>query len=145
MTCLCATVRLTVMLKRLSILSHSWKPRLAVFNVFFWQRDSCPGGAIPTEVCQAVQESHFKVLLITPNFLQDDWCKYMMHQALAEGPLSNQMIPLIQNLSFPEYPQEIKFLFYVDLTKNPSQGYTLVKKTVLKYLEDISKNEKHSK
>ncbi|XP_076591842.1 toll/interleukin-1 receptor domain-containing adapter protein [Chaetodon auriga] len=108
---------------------------------FLRQRDDCPGGAISTELCQAVQNSHLWVLLITPNFLQDDWCSYMMHQALAEGPMSNRIIPLVQNLSRSQYPQELKFYYYIDLTTNPDHGYTVLNKTVLKYLKDLVKNE----
>ncbi|XP_029922790.1 toll/interleukin-1 receptor domain-containing adapter protein isoform X2 [Myripristis murdjan] len=108
---------------------------------FLWQRDASPGGAIPSELCQAVQNSHFRVLLITPDFLQDGWCRYMIHQALAERPMSHQMIPLVQNLSHTQYPMELKFFHYIDLNKNP-EAYTLVGKTVLNYLENIAKNEK---
>ncbi|XP_069569476.1 toll/interleukin-1 receptor domain-containing adapter protein [Brachyistius frenatus] len=104
---------------------------------FLWQRDSCPGGAVSTEFCQAVQNSHLQVLLITPSFLQEEWCNYVMHQALAEGPMSNRMIPLVHNLSHSQYPQELKFYYYIDLSRNPDRGYTFVNKTVLKYLEDL--------
>ncbi|KAM6932146.1 toll/interleukin-1 receptor domain-containing adapter protein [Lycodopsis pacificus] len=109
---------------------------------FLMQRDACPGGAISTELCQAVKDSHIRALLITPDFLQDDWCKYMMHQVLAEAPMSNRIIPLVLNLSHSQYPQELRFYFYTDLGKNPDRGYTQVNTTVLKYLEDLLKNEK---
>ncbi|XP_035536157.1 toll/interleukin-1 receptor domain-containing adapter protein [Morone saxatilis] len=109
---------------------------------FLRQRDDCPGGAISTELCQAVQNSHLWALFITPNFLQDDWCMYMMHQALAEGPMSSRLIPLIQNLPRSQYPQELKFYFYIDLSHNRDQGYTRLNRSVLKYLEDLVKNEK---
>ncbi|XP_056138817.1 toll/interleukin-1 receptor domain-containing adapter protein, partial [Lampris incognitus] len=109
---------------------------------FLWQRDASPGGAIPTELCQAVQNSHCRALLITPNFLEDEWCMYMMHQALAEGPMSNRMIPLIHNLSTSQYPLELKFYYYIDLSRNPEHGYTLLSKSVLKYLEDMVEKEK---
>lgn len=99
---------------------------------FLRQRDDCPGGAISTELCEAVQNSHLWVLLITPDFLQDEWCKYMMHQALAEGPMSNRIIPLIQNLSRSDYPQELRFYCYIDLSRNPDRSYTLLSNTVLK-------------
>lgn len=98
---------------------------------FLQHRDDCPGGATSTELCQAVQNSHLWALLITPNFLQDDWCRYMMHQALAEAPMSNRIIPVIQNLSRLQYPQELKFYCYIDLSVNPDRGYTLLKETVL--------------
>ncbi|XP_058490176.1 toll/interleukin-1 receptor domain-containing adapter protein-like [Solea solea] len=109
---------------------------------FLWQRDVCPGSAVPTEFCQVVQECHLQVLLITPNFLQEAWCMYMMHQTLAEGPVSNRLIPLILNLSHAQYPRELKFYFYINLSRNTGQAYSLINKTVLKYLEDQVKHEK---
>ncbi|KAI3354455.1 hypothetical protein L3Q82_018966, partial [Scortum barcoo] len=109
---------------------------------FLRQRDECPGGAIPTEICQAVEDSHVWALLITPNFLQDEWCKYMMHQVLAQGSMSNRIIPLLQNLFHSQYPQELRFYFYIDLSRNPDRGYAQLSKTVLMYLEDLAKNEK---
>lgn len=108
---------------------------------FLWQRDTCPGGAISTEFCQAVQNSHLRAILITPTFVKDDWCGYMMHQAISEGPMSNRMIPLIHNLHHSQYPLELKFYYYIDLSKNPLRGYTHVTTTILKYLEDVLKKE----
>ncbi len=99
---------------------------------FLRQRDDCPGGAISTELCQAVQDSHMWVLLITPNFLEDEWCTYVMHQALAEGPMSNRIIPLAQNLSLSQYPKELKSLIFIDLNRNPDiRGYNRLNQTVL--------------
>ncbi|XP_067450349.1 toll/interleukin-1 receptor domain-containing adapter protein isoform X1 [Thunnus thynnus] len=109
---------------------------------FLLHRDICPGGAFSTELCEAVQNSHLRALLITPNFLQDDWCMYVMNQALAEGQMFNRILPLVHNLPHSLYPQELKFYFYIDLSKNPDRCYTLVNKTVLKYLQDMVKNEK---
>ncbi|KAG8002160.1 Toll/interleukin-1 receptor domain-containing adapter protein [Nibea albiflora] len=67
---------------------------------------------------------------------------YMMHQALAEAPMSSRIIPLLQNLSRSEYPRELKFYFYIDLSFNSDRGYSHVSRTVLKYLEDLAKSEK---
>ncbi|XP_061575015.1 toll/interleukin-1 receptor domain-containing adapter protein [Cololabis saira] len=111
---------------------------------FLSPRDGCPGAAISTEFCQAVQDSHIRALIITPSFLQDDWCNYIMHQVLAEGPMSNRMIPLLQNMPHSQYPQELKFYFYIDLSRSPNQGYGTVYKTVLRYLETLVKREKIS-
>lgn len=110
---------------------------------FLQQRDDCPGAAVSTELCQAVQNSHTWALLVTPNFLEDDWCKYMMHQALAEGPMSNRIIPLAHNLSLSQYPKELKFLIFIDLNRNPGiRGYKILNETVLRYLEFLAKKEK---
>ncbi|XP_068441591.1 toll/interleukin-1 receptor domain-containing adapter protein [Clinocottus analis] len=108
---------------------------------FLMQRDSCPGGAISTELCQAVQDSHLKALLITPDFLQDDWCTYMMHQILAQGPMSNRIIPLVLNLPHSDYPKELRFYFYIHLGKKRDSDYNRVNKTVLTYLKDLAQNE----
>nr|XP_020456117.1 toll/interleukin-1 receptor domain-containing adapter protein [Monopterus albus] len=108
---------------------------------FLWQRDVGPGGAIFTEFCQAVQDSHLQALLITPNFLQEDLCTYMMHQTLAEGPMSNRLIPLVYNLSHSQYPQELKFYVYINLSNNTCRGYTRINQTVLDYLEGLVKKE----
>lgn len=97
---------------------------------FLQHRDECPGGATSTELCQAVQESHLWALLITPSFLQDDWCHYMMHQALAEGTMSSRIIPLLLNLSHSQYPQELRFFCCIDLTRNPDRGYRRISDTV---------------
>ncbi|KAK5602191.1 hypothetical protein CRENBAI_015592 [Crenichthys baileyi] len=109
---------------------------------FLWHRDSCPGGAISTEFCKAMENSHIRVLLITPSFVQDGWCSYMMHQALAEGPMSNRMIPLLQGLAHSQYPQELRFYYYIDLSRNPDYGFSVVNKTVQRYLEKLIENER---
>lgn len=109
---------------------------------FLWHRDSCPGGAISTEFCKALENSHIRALLITPSFVQDDWCSYMMHQALAEGPMSNRMIPLLRDLAHSQYPQELRFYYYIDLSSNPDYGFNVVNKTVQNYLDKMIQNDK---
>ncbi|XP_024133349.1 toll/interleukin-1 receptor domain-containing adapter protein [Oryzias melastigma] len=108
---------------------------------FLWHRDACPGAAVTTEFGHALEDSHVWALLITPSFVQDDWCKYMMHQVLAEGPMSNRMIPLLQNLPHTQYPMELRFYYYIDLSRNPHRGHNIVNKTVLGYLENLVKEE----
>ena len=98
---------------------------------FLQYRDECPGGAASTELCQALQDSHLWALLITPGFLQEDWCHYIMHQALAEGTMSSRIIPLLLNLSHSQYPQELKFFCCIDLSGNPGRGYRRISDTVL--------------
>ncbi|XP_056905795.1 toll/interleukin-1 receptor domain-containing adapter protein [Takifugu flavidus] len=114
------------------------------FRCFLQERDECPGAAISTELCQAVQDSHIWVLLITPNFLKDAWCHYIMHQALAEGAMFNRIIPLVLNLSDSQYPQELKFFCYIDLSDNLDRGYSRLSNTVHLYLKDWAQKEKSS-
>ncbi|XP_067364854.1 toll/interleukin-1 receptor domain-containing adapter protein [Channa argus] len=125
--------------KRLASFLESSPHRL---RCFLWYRDVCPGGAVPSEISAAVEDSHLQALLITPNFLKDDWCMYMMLQALAEGPMSNRLIPLVKNLQHSQYPQELRFYFYINLSSNTDHGYSQIHKTVLQYLKDLAKKAK---
>ncbi|XP_064433318.1 toll/interleukin-1 receptor domain-containing adapter protein isoform X1 [Mirounga angustirostris] len=52
----------------------------AGLRCFLQLRDATPGGAIVSELCQALSSSHCRVLLITPGFLQDPWCRSADHQ-----------------------------------------------------------------
>ncbi|KAJ8280370.1 hypothetical protein GJAV_G00053730 [Gymnothorax javanicus] len=103
-------------------------------------RDSTPGGTVSAELCEAVQGSHCWVLLITPAFLVDPWCQYLMNQVLAEAPMSNRIIPLLLRVSRSDYPPELSFYYYIDLTKDPEQGYARLHRTVMNCLEKLCKS-----
>uniref|UniRef100_F6Y4P9 TIR domain containing adaptor protein n=1 Tax=Monodelphis domestica TaxID=13616 RepID=F6Y4P9_MONDO len=97
---------------------------------FMHLRDAAPGGAIVSELCQALGSSHCCVLFITPHFLQDPWCKYQMLQALSEAPGSEgHTIPLVTGLARSNYPPELRFMYYVD-GNGPDNGFPKVKNTV---------------
>ncbi|NXD88345.1 TIRAP protein, partial [Halcyon senegalensis] len=84
------------------------------FRCFLQLRDAAPGSAMVTELCDAVQNSHCWVMLITPSFLRDPWCKYQMHQALAEAPMANgRTIPVLKDVDRRDYPRELRNLFYI--------------------------------
>uniref|UniRef100_A0A3B1J303 Toll-interleukin 1 receptor (TIR) domain containing adaptor protein n=1 Tax=Astyanax mexicanus TaxID=7994 RepID=A0A3B1J303_ASTMX len=98
---------------------------------FLRMRDCPLGGAVSSELCNAVQSSHCSVLLISPSFLTDDWCMYQMHQALSEGPMSQRIIPAVLDMHISEIPHELRFLYIVDLNRNHEAGYTRVYRAVL--------------
>ncbi|XP_067275883.1 toll/interleukin-1 receptor domain-containing adapter protein isoform X2 [Pseudorasbora parva] len=98
---------------------------------YLQERDCPPGGAVSSELLQAVRDSHCWVLLLTPDFLKDDWCLYQMHQVLSEGPMSQRIIPAIINMPRSELPLELRFVFTVDLNMNKAFGYTQVYMTVI--------------
>ncbi|XP_011790034.1 PREDICTED: toll/interleukin-1 receptor domain-containing adapter protein isoform X1 [Colobus angolensis palliatus] len=99
---------------------------------FLQLRDATPGGAIVSELCQALNNSHCRVLLITPGFLQDPWCKYQMLQALTEAPgAEGRTIPLLSGLSRDAYPPELRFMYYVD-GRGPDGGFRQVKEAVMR-------------
>ncbi|XP_059363046.1 toll/interleukin-1 receptor domain-containing adapter protein-like [Carassius carassius] len=111
---------------------------------YLQERDCPAGGAVSTELLQAIQDSHCWLLLVTPNFVKDDWCKYQMHQVLSEGPMSQRIIPAVVNMPRSQLPLELRFLFTVDLNTNKEFGYTQVYRAVFQYLKDMSEKKKHS-
>ncbi|XP_062949519.1 toll/interleukin-1 receptor domain-containing adapter protein [Cynocephalus volans] len=105
---------------------------------FLQLRDAAPGGAIVSELCQALTGSHCRVLLITPGFLQDPWCKYQMLQALTEAPgAEGRIIPLLSGLTRAAYPPELRFMYYVD-GRGPDGGFRQVKEAIMRYLQTLS-------
>ncbi|XP_026361220.1 toll/interleukin-1 receptor domain-containing adapter protein isoform X1 [Ursus arctos] len=110
----------------------------ASLRCFLQLRDATPGGAIVSELCQALSSSHCRVLLITPGFLQDPWCKYQMLQALTEAPgAEGRTIPLMSGLTRAAYPAELRFMYFVD-GRGPDGGFRQVKEAVMRYLQTIS-------
>ncbi|KAJ8400370.1 hypothetical protein AAFF_G00397530 [Aldrovandia affinis] len=103
-------------------------------------RDSTPGAAVSTELLEAVSGAHCWALLITPHFLADPWCRYQMHQALAEAPTSSRIIPLLLRASRAQYPPELRFYYYIDLGGDAERGYARVHTAVLNYLEEICRS-----
>ncbi|GCB64132.1 hypothetical protein scyTo_0004550 [Scyliorhinus torazame] len=109
---------------------------------FVQLRDSAPGGAICTELCQAVRESHCWVLVITPSFLKDPWCCFQMQQALSESPMSNgRVIPVRKQLERKDYPQELRFVFGIDVRQDKENGFQKIKYSILYYLEELCRKE----
>lgn len=109
----------------------------ASLRCFLQLRDATPGGAIVSELCQALSSSHCRVLLITPGFLRDPWCKYQMLQALTEAPgAEGCTIPLLSGLTRAAYPPELRFMYYVD-GRGRDGGFYQVKEAVIRYLETL--------
>nr|XP_056716853.1 toll/interleukin-1 receptor domain-containing adapter protein [Euleptes europaea] len=110
------------------------------FRCFLQLRDAVPGGAIVSELCEAVQNSHCWVLLITSSFLKDPWCIYQMHQALMEAPMANgRIIPVLKGVDRRDYPRELKCIYYISITVQ-EEGFMQVKETVMRYLRELCKN-----
>uniref|UniRef100_A0A8C6CA35 Toll/interleukin-1 receptor domain-containing adapter protein n=1 Tax=Monodon monoceros TaxID=40151 RepID=A0A8C6CA35_MONMO len=102
----------------------------AGLRCFLQLRDAAPGGAIVSELCQALSNSHCRVLLITPGFLRDPWCRYQMLQALSEAPgAEGRTIPLMSGLSRAAYPAELRFMYFVN-GWGPDGGFRQVKEAV---------------
>lgn len=104
----------------------------ASLRCFLQLRDAAPGGAIVSELCRALDSSHCRVLLITPGFLSDPWCRYQMLQALSQAPgAEGRTIPLLSGLARAAYPAELRFMYFVD-GRGPDHGFRQVKEAVLR-------------
>lgn len=109
---------------------------------FLQLRDSMPGNAISTELCQAVRNSHCWVLVISPSFLKDHWCRYQMQQALAEAPGSNgRIIPVQKQLERKDYPEELRFLYMINAQLDKQMGFEKIQSAVIYYLAELCRNE----
>ncbi|XP_060107147.1 toll/interleukin-1 receptor domain-containing adapter protein [Heteronotia binoei] len=114
------------------------------FRCFLQLRDAVPGGAIVSELCEAVQNSHCWVLLITSGFLKDPWCVYQMHQALMEAPMANgRIIPVLKDIDRRDYPRELKCIYYINVSVQ-EKVFGQVKETVMHYLQDLCQNASRS-
>ncbi|NXG46094.1 TIRAP protein, partial [Psilopogon haemacephalus] len=114
------------------------------FRCFLQLRDSTPGGAVVTELCDAVRDSHCWVMLITPGFLRDPWCKYQMHQALAEAPLANgRTIPVLKDVERKDYPKELRNLYYIYMALK-ERSFRQIRDTVVRYLQELCRSSTSS-
>ncbi|XP_051494587.1 toll/interleukin-1 receptor domain-containing adapter protein [Apus apus] len=114
------------------------------FRCFLQLRDATPGSAMMTELCDAVQNSHCWVMLITPGFLQDPWCKYQMHQALAEAPMANgRTIPVLKGVDRKDYPRELRNLYYISMVLKEN-SFRQIRDTVVRYLQELCRSSPSS-
>ncbi|KAM4015812.1 toll/interleukin-1 receptor domain-containing adapter protein isoform 1-T2 [Anomaloglossus baeobatrachus] len=105
---------------------------------FLPMRDMVAGGPIPSEMCSGLESSHCWVMLMTPQFLTDNWCKYQMHQFLAQAPCSNgRLIPVIIGLSFAQYPTVVKHMYAIKGALNDHRVFSKVKEAIVAYLKEM--------
>ncbi|XP_052642267.1 toll/interleukin-1 receptor domain-containing adapter protein isoform X1 [Harpia harpyja] len=110
------------------------------FRCFLQLRDAAPGSAVVTELCDAVQNSHCWVMLITPGFLRDPWCKYQMHQALAEAPMANgRTIPVLKDVDRKDYPKELRNLYYIYMALKEN-SFRQIRDTIMRYLQELCRS-----
>ncbi|KAM3923321.1 toll/interleukin-1 receptor domain-containing adapter protein [Leptodactylus fuscus] len=105
---------------------------------FLPMRDMLGGNPITSEMCSGLESSHCWVMLLTPHFLSDQWCKYQMHQFLAHAPCSNgRLIPVIIGLSFDQYPVEVKHMYAFKAASNDTSVFINVKGAIVTYLKEM--------
>ncbi|NWI61233.1 TIRAP protein, partial [Calyptomena viridis] len=114
------------------------------FRCFLQLRDAVAGSAVVTALCDAVQSSHCWVMLITPGFLHDPWCRYQMHQALAEAPMANgRTIPVLKDVDRKEYPKELRNIYYISMVLKEN-SFRQIREAVLRYLQELCRSSMSS-
>ncbi|XP_032937585.1 toll/interleukin-1 receptor domain-containing adapter protein [Catharus ustulatus] len=112
------------------------------FRCFLQLRDAVAGNAVVTELCDAVRNSHCWVMLITPGFLQDPWCRYQMHQALAEAPMANgRTIPVLKDVDRKDYPRELWNIYYIYMALK-EKSFRQIRDTVVRYLQELCRSSR---
>ncbi|KAE8592026.1 hypothetical protein XENTR_v10018631 [Xenopus tropicalis] len=102
---------------------------------FLPMRDMSLGSPIPSEICSGLGNSHCWIMLLTPEFLSDDWCKFQMHQALIESPLSEgRLIPVMINLEMSQYPAELRFMHAIRSWSCDDSVFCKIRNSILSYM-----------
>ncbi|XP_066463364.1 toll/interleukin-1 receptor domain-containing adapter protein [Eleutherodactylus coqui] len=105
---------------------------------FLPMRDMLAGSPIPSEMCSGLENSHCWVMLLTPHFLSDNWCKYQMHQFLAHAPYSNgRLIPIVFGLTLAQCPPEIKHMYVFRGALGDKTVLIKVKGAIVTYLKEM--------
>ncbi|XP_075046566.1 toll/interleukin-1 receptor domain-containing adapter protein isoform X2 [Mixophyes fleayi] len=101
-------------------------------------RDMEAGSPVSTEMCHGAQNSHCWVMLLTPHFLSDNWCKYQMHQFLTQAPCADgRLIPVMMGMSFSQYPAELRHMFAFKGALSDKSVFGQVKRAILTYLKKL--------
>ncbi|OCT73477.1 hypothetical protein XELAEV_18036454mg [Xenopus laevis] len=102
---------------------------------FVPMRDLAWGSPIPSEICNSLGNSHCWIMLLTPQFLDDDWCLYHMHQALAESPLSEgRIIPVMINLEMSQYPLVLRFMQAIKSQSCDASVFCKIRDSIYNYM-----------
>ena len=90
------------------------------FKLCIGQRDFIPGVPIAENVCNAIANSRFTVLVLTPSFLESGWCDFELNMALTRGykhlilmykeevdmgQLSKTLQTLMKSINYIEYSE----------------------------------------
>ncbi|XP_063799753.1 toll/interleukin-1 receptor domain-containing adapter protein [Pseudophryne corroboree] len=101
-------------------------------------RDMEVGSPVSTEMCRGAESSHCWVMLLTPHFLTDSWCKYQMHQFLTQDPCADgRLIPVVMGLPFSQYPSEMRHMYAFKGTLSDQSVFGQIKRAILTYLKKL--------
>ncbi|CAH1268134.1 TTC22 [Branchiostoma lanceolatum] len=98
-------------------------------------RDFLPGKSVFDNIIHSIENSYKTLLILTPNFVTSEWCKYETEQALMESlkSKSGRVIPIM--LHECDVPASVRTITYLDVSHDAIGSYDWLK--LKKALEQI--------
>lgn len=101
----------------LSKLEDSWNMKLCL-----GQRDFMVGVPIAENICEAIDNSRFTIVVITPAFLTSGWCDFELHMALTRGR-QHLIILYKEEVDISQTSKTLRTLMrstnYIEYSENP--------------------------
>lgn len=72
------------------------------FRIYIRGRDFIPGDTIMDSISENIQESHKTILILTPQFVESEWCYFEMR--LARMRLFNEDLDVVILVMLEEIP-----------------------------------------
>ncbi|KAI8480766.1 hypothetical protein Bbelb_415080 [Branchiostoma belcheri] len=125
-----------------SWVNHVLVPALEVdwsFKACVVDRDFVPGESAFKNIIYSIENSYKTLLILTPNFVTSEWCKYETEQALVESLKSKtgRVIPIM--LQECDVPASLRTITYLDVSRDAIGPRDWLK--LKKSLEDATPTE----
>ncbi|XP_078674704.1 uncharacterized protein LOC144912843 [Branchiostoma floridae x Branchiostoma belcheri] len=103
-------------------------------------RDFMPGKSVFDNIIYSIENSYKTLLILTPNFVTSEWCKYETEQALVESLTSKtgRVIPIM--LHNCDVPASLRTITYLDVSRDAIGSYDWLK--LKKALEETPPTDK---
>ncbi|CAH1263387.1 TLR2 [Branchiostoma lanceolatum] len=90
-------------------------------------RDFVPGKSVFDNIIYSIENSYKTLLILTPNFVTSEWCKYETEQALMESLKSKtgRVIPIM--LHECDVPASVRTITYLDVSRDAIGSYDWLK------------------
>ncbi|CAH1263388.1 TLR1 [Branchiostoma lanceolatum] len=90
-------------------------------------RDFVPGKSVIDNIIYSIENSYKTLLILTPNFVTSEWCKYETQQALMESLKckTGRVIPIM--LRDCQVPASVRTITYLDVSRDAIGSYDWLK------------------
>ncbi|XP_035681902.1 toll-like receptor 2 [Branchiostoma floridae] len=90
-------------------------------------RDFIPGKSVFDNIIDSIENSYKTLLILTPDFVTSEWCKYETEQALMESlkGKTGRVIPIM--LKECSVPSSVRTITYLDVSRDAIGSYDWLK------------------